>query len=502
MVRAAMTAMQGGSADQRHQRVGWLRERVVVVEAQCRAVEAERDRLAGQVERLADENQRLQGRVRELVCQVEELRRAGKRQAAPFSKNRPARNPRRPGRKAGAAYGRYGRRPVPERVDRVVGVRLPVVCPRCGGEVVLERVACQYQEDLPLPRQTEICCYQVQIGRCQTCRRRLQPRHPEQTSDALGAAAVQLGPRAVALAAWCSKGLGLSAGKVARLLGQLGVTVTAGGVTQAVARTARRATPTYTALVAGVRASPVVAPDETGWRVAGRRAWLWAFAGKGVVVYRIAAHRGYPDAVAVLGEGFAGVLERDGWAPYRKFTAAVHQSCVAHLLRRVGELLADAKRGQAKTPHAVGRILQRALWVRDQRDAGKLTVAEAAGEAERLGVAVDRLIAGQTTYPPNRRLLAHLGRERDALFTFLVVPGVAATNWRAEQAIRPAVVCRKQWGGNATWDGAESWQVLASVVRTATLQQRDPVALLVGLLRQPGPAVADLDIPTRLARGP
>ena len=181
----------------------------------------------------------------------------------------------------------------------------------------------------------------------------------------------------------------------------------------AVARAARRATPTYTALVAGVRASPVVAPDETGWRFAGRRAWLWAFAGKGVVVYRIAAHRGYPDAVAVLGEGFAGVLERDGWAPYRKFTAAVHQSCVAHLLRRVGELLADAKRGQAKTPHAVGRILQRALWVRDQRDAGKLTVAEAAGEAERLGVAVDRLIAGQTTYPPNRRLLAHLGRERE-----------------------------------------------------------------------------------------
>jgi hypothetical protein len=61
-------------------------------------------------------------------------------------------------------------------------------------------------------------------------------------------------------------------------------------------------------------------------------------------------HRGFQDAAAVLGEGYAGVLERDGWAPYRKFTAVVHQSCLAHLLRRVGELLADAKRGQAKTP--------------------------------------------------------------------------------------------------------------------------------------------------------
>ena len=85
----------------------------------------------------------------------------------------------------------------------------------------------------------------------------------------------------------------------------------------------------------------------------------------------------------------------------------------------------------------------------------------------------------------NRRLLDHLGRERGALFTFLAQPGVQATNWRAEQAIRPAVVCRTAWGGNATWDGAETWQVLASVLRTTTQQQRDPVALLAGLLLAP-----------------
>jgi transposase len=87
------------------------------------------------------------------------------------------------------------------------------------------------------------------------------------------------GPRAVALAAWLSKGLGVPAGKTAKLLAQLGLGVTAGGVVQAVARAARRAQPTYQALVAGVRASPVVAPDETGWRVDGAKAWLWAFAG-------------------------------------------------------------------------------------------------------------------------------------------------------------------------------------------------------------------------------
>jgi transposase len=195
------------------------------------------------------------------------------------------------------------------------------------------------------------------------------------------------------------------------------------------------------------------------------------------------------------------VLERDGWAPYRKFTRAAHQTCLAHLLRRCRELLADAKQGQAKTPHAIRRILKCALAVRDGRDAGELDQAGAAAEAGRLGAQVDKLIAGRTVYPPNRRLLDHLGRERDALFTFLTRPGVQATNWRAEHAIRPAVVCRKQWGGNATWKGAETWQVLASVVATACLQQRDPVELLAGLLCAPESAVCDLAIPS-LARGP
>ena len=106
-------------------------------------------------------------------------------------------------------------------------------------------------------------------------------------------------------------------------------------------------------------------------------------------------------------------------------------------------------------------------------------------------------MAGATRYPPNRRLLNHLAGEREHLFTFLRIPGVQATNWRAEHAIRPAVVCRKAWGGNRTWAGAEAWQVLTSVLRTASQQGRDPVELLARLLRAPAPIVADLVIPAR-----
>jgi transposase len=466
-----------------------LREEQQRLEAERARLEAERERLRGENERLREVNERLRG-------EVEALRRAAKRQAAPFSKDAPVPNPKRPGRKPGAAYGTRAHRRPPEHVDQVVTVGLPACCPGCGGELVLERVATQHVEDLPPTRPLAIR-YLVQVGRCRVCGRRVQPRHPEQTSDALGAAGAQLGPRAVALAAWLSKGLGVPAGKIARLLGHLGLDVTPGGVTQAIARAARRCQPTYQALVAGVRASPVVAPDETGWRVDGRRAWLWTFVGAQLTLYRIAHGRGYADAEAVLGEGYSGVLERDGWAPYRRFVHATHQTCLAHLLRRCRELVADADRGQAKTPHAVRRILEHALALREDRDTGALDAATLAAEAERLGAKVDKLIAGATCYPPNRRLLDHLARERDHLFTFLRTPGVQATNWRAEQAIRPAVVTRKAWGGNRTWTGADTWQALASVLRTATQQARDPVELLTCLLRAPTPILADLTIPGR-----
>jgi hypothetical protein len=72
---------------------------------------------------------------------------------------------------------------------------------------------------------------------------------------------------------------------------------------------------------------------------------------------------------------------------------------------------------------------------------------------------------------------------------------VQATDWRAEHAIRPAVVCRKAWGGKRTWTDAVTWQVLSSILATAHLQQRDPVMLLLPLLRAPGTVLADLAIP-------
>jgi transposase len=460
------------------------------------------ERLAGlgaENARLRAENERLRGRVRSLEARVEELRRAAKRQAAPFSRGEPKRDPARGGRRSGAEYGRRARRelPPPDRVDEEIFVGLPDACPGCGGGIEFEGVFQQYQEDIPPPPKTIVRRFDIAHGRCRGCGRRVRGRHGEQTSDALGACASQVGPRAVALAAQLHNELGLPVAKVARVLAELGgLRVTAGGLYGALHRQAKAAALTYRALIAGVRSSAAVAADETGWRVAGWRQWLWTFVGDGATVYLIAPGRGYEQAAIVLGEDFAGVIERDGWAPYRRFADATHQTCVAHLLRRAHAMIEDSIAGQAKIPHAVRRLFSDALALRAQRDQNVIDADAFGLRVIELEARAEKLLAGKPTHEPNRKLLAHLSTEREHLFTFLTEPGVQATNWRAEQALRPAVVNRKQWGGNKTWRGAHTQQILMSVIRTARQQQHDPVALLIDLARRPQPTAAlQLTIP-------
>jgi transposase len=105
---------------------------------------------------------------------------------------------------------------------------------------------------------------------------------------------------------------------------------------------------------------------------------------------------------------------------------------------------------------------------------------------------IDELLARNPTHDPNRKLLKHLANEREHLLTFLSHPGVAATNWRAEQAIRPAVVNRKHWGGNRTRHGADIQQTLMSVIRTSRQQHVCPIALLEDLQRHRAPAPSSM----------
>ena len=453
------------------------------------------ERLERDNAKLTEERDRWKRRSEHLEKELEAAQRAGRRQAAPFAKDRPQGSGKRPGRRAGADYGKQGRRRRPSRVDEVHAAPAPAACPDCGGAVAVTRTAQQWQEDLPEVRPF-VRRFDVEVGRCSKCRRRVQGRHPFQTSDALDAAGIQLGPNVASLVVELHVEQGMPLEKAARVLRtRFGLPATKGALVRLLHRTAAAALLAYGALAVQLRRSPAVTPDETGWRVNAGGHWLWAGATADTTVYAIRKGRGFDEAAAMLGPDFAGVLVRDGWAAYRGFKKALHQTCLAHLLRRCKNLQA----AHPESPWAgdVQAVLQKGLALRDRANAGGISEHGLATARGQLAARLGRLIDAPPPSADAGRFAKHLANEFPAVFLFLRDPSIDATNWRAEQAVRPAVVTRKVCGGNRTRRGANTQQVLASVVRTARQRGLDLRALITEMLRAPG-----LVVPEALALPP
>src|ERR1700730_1349089 len=392
-----------------------LRRREKQLEWEREQLEREREKLERERERLREENDNLRR-------QWEEAQRASKRQAAPFSRRQRKEHPKAPGRKPGAAYGqRYYKRP-PKRVDEVIPVALPERC-SCGGQVAFDRTEPQYQQEIV--RKTIWRRFDIAIGHCEECQKRWQGRDPRQTSDALGAAQVQLGPEALALAVRMNKDLGMPHADVAAVLQDgFQLQVNRSTICRTVDRVARRGRVTWHALRNAARRSWVNGMDETGWNVAAQLRWLWVAVSEQVTFCDILPGRGFPQAAAILGADYDGWLTHDGWKPYSKFLRASHQSCLAHLLRRCEDMIKPASPAAARFPLKVQAVLQQGLALRDRYNNHEISLHGLFTATGRLEVKLDRVLAHPGRDAANLRFAKHLLHERLYIFMFLYCPGL------------------------------------------------------------------------------
>lgn len=422
----------------------------------------------------------LRQRIAELEKHLEQRDRAGKRQAAPFSKNAPKPKPKRPGRQSGPAHGDHGHRPPPpaEVIDEVLEAPLPEACPHCGGAIAEDpTVDEQFQTDIPT--QPVRRKFRIHKGCCQRCRRRVRGRHPLQTSDATGAAGSQLGPNAQASIVYLNKRSGMSYGKIADYLHEAnGITFKPSTATRIVLRTAGKLKPAYAEIQESIPQGRVITPDETGWRNGGRFVWLHAWVGEQATCYAIDPQRSADALERVIGLGYDGTLIHDGAATYDRFTAAAHQQCVAHALRRAHDL-AERQCGRAKDfPRQVIDLFQEALGVRDAYRAGERCAAELADLGVEYGERLYRLTQTPRLNGANETFASHLHRYGPQWFTFLQDPELPATNYLAEQALRTPIVNRKVFGGNRTDAGCQAQVITASTIQTCKQQEQSGFAYI------------------------
>ena len=401
-------------------------------------------------------------RIAELQVALEAAERAAHRQAAPFrlEPQKRAVTPKRPGRKRGHP-GAFRRKP--DHIDEDIEVQL-CSCPHCGGTQFKDQHTLeQLIEDIPpvRPHVTRLTTYQAT---CIQCGQSMRSTHPLQMSLATGAAGVQLGPRALALAADLNKAKGLSMRKACAVLRDcFGLQLSSGGLSQALDRLAAKVKHQYDAIATELRQAPVVHSDETSWWVAGPGWWLWVFTTQLLTCYVVAQSRGRELLSDILGKDFGGVLVSDCLAIYDDATTLQHK-CYAHHLKAIRKAKALHPQQGEGFLCEVQAMLRAAVALQQQK--AELSPETFSALRQALEHKALQLLEPPRSEPNEEAVRNRLNKQRDHLFTFLDHQGVDATNSLAERQLRPAVIARKISCGNKTAKGAQTWQILTSLAAT------------------------------------
>ncbi len=404
----------------------------------------------------------LEPRVRELEQALEEAQRARCRQAAPFrlAEQKRASAPKPPGRPAGHAGSC---RPMPKCIDEEIVVELSRCA--CGSSQWVDQHGIeQLIEELPevRPRVTRLVTYEAT---CAECGQKASSQHPLKVSHATGAAAVHLGPRALAIATDLNKAKGLPMRKTCALLRDLfGLALSPGGLAQAMTRVSHKVQADYEALGQQLRQAPALHVDETSWWVGASGWWLWVFTCAQGTYYRIEQSRARTVLEAVIGADFAGVLISDCLSVYDLETVGPQQKCLAHHAKAVRDAKeAHPEKGKGYLEE-VGEALRSILDLREKK--ATCTTDDFLQKRRQTQAKMDALLESERRERHEESVRRRLCKQRDHLFTFLEHEGVDATNNLAERQLRPAVIARKISCGNKTVQGANTFAILSSLAAT------------------------------------
>jgi transposase len=422
----------------------------------------------------------------ELLKEIERLKRAQHRQATPFSKERPVKNPKKPGRKKG--QGPFRRREAPVQNPTVtVDAEAPPNCPFCGGPLEQESEEFATTTDVPQQPQPEVTLYRVAVCRCTKCGKTVRGTAPGLAADQYGATAHRAGPGVMAAAHALHYGVGIPVRRVPGVLQELtGVRITQSALTQDAMRRAKgEVGAEYQKLRTAVPEAPFVHTDDTGWKVGGKTAFLMGFDTDRATVYQIRPQHRNEEVRELIPSDYAGVMISDRGKSYDadEFKAVDQQKCLGHILRNITDVV-ETKHGRAREFGVQAKSLfQEGMELWRARDSLAADVfAEKAGQIKEL---VSYHLRDRTlTDEDNQRLLNGLGAHDDQghLMRFLEAPYVEPTNNRAERILRPAVIARKVSQCSKNQQGAEAFAAFKSIAQTAVKNGRASVASALRVL--------------------
>src|SRR6185503_19805758 len=246
-----------------------------------------------------------------------------------------------------------------------------------------------------------------------------------------------------------------------------GLTISQGGIENALRRLVERARPTYAAIREQVRGSPVINSDETGARVAGKTQWQWTFQIPEASYHVSAPSRGGEVINAFLDGAEPEVWGSDLWAPQTLTPAGAHQVCMSHQERNL-TFAVEADTGEARLwAIELRQVFGRAIRLHHERD--QVSSETFARRLLLIENATDRLVFDRYVAPKTEaaRLQKRYRLHRDSLYVFLQRDDVEPTNNSSERDLRPSVIHRTVIGGFRSAWGAEASAIRSTILTTA-----------------------------------
>jgi len=221
-----------------------------------------------------------------------------------------------------------------------------------------------------------------------------------------------------------------------------------------------------------VRDAKVKNVDETGWKLAGKKHWLWLASTTSVACYLIHAGRGAAGFMALMGGKLKGIFISDRWGVYDRIHLSCRQLCWAHLQRDFQKLIdlggAGKKYGEAGL--ATAKILF-GEW-HSFRGGGSRRALQTELEPVRENMRTWLEDGARCSSRKAAALCGNLLKLEPAMWTFLYKKGVEPTNNHGERMARSGVLWRKIAFGCHSERGCRFVERILTVVQTRRLQGR------------------------------